>query len=855
MTAINITDWLIMRPKWLQAAAKHYITFGEFDDTSIGRYAILCQQEADNEFPEIDYHFSDNTFNTKDHEIIRLNSISDIAGVNKLAPKKPLDFGSSNISIIYGNNGSGKSGYVRLLKHICGSRDCTRGLLHKNVFSAEDATPKATVKYYSGKNPVVFNWSGEHICEDLSSVDIFDTSFGNVFIGSENEVCFEPAILLFFSALVDVCERVGNSLDAKAKSLMSKMPIIPQNIVGSNALEWLKKLNANMSSDEIDSNCSFSLEEFNQIHSLQSRLMEQSPNDKAKELLTKRDHLEKIKDLIKIYSNYLSDEECKRIGEEKHFASIKKSAAEAAAKYAFSNSKLEGVASVIWIELWEAARKYSQRIAYKNLEFPAIHKDALCVLCHQPLSVDTIERFISFESYIKGETQKEADHAALDLQNSYEALPSIVSIEELMTKADAAGIDSQDLRQALSEIVKAFQERKTALESIVTSEKLNAFFQIQPLIDELNKIKESYEESGKIYLEDAKKENKTDLQKQLTNLESKKWLSEQKPAIKEETDRLRGLERIQEAKKKTNSTALSRKKGELAELLITESFIQRFNSEIKSLGCSRVKVKLIKSKVVKGKVLHTLQLDGAVHHQLQLNDVLSEGENRIVSIAAFIADVSGKNSPSPLVFDDPISSLDQEFEEAVVQRLCELAKQSQVIIFTHRLSLLGLVQDYAGKVNITPEIICVREETWGTGEPGDTPLFARKPDKALNKLIDENLAKAKKLLTEQGSEVYEPYAKGLCSDFRILLERMIEVELMGDIIQRYRRDVTTKGKIFKLAKITDVDCQYFDDMMTKYSRFEHSQSLEAPVALPKPDELELDFTNLKSWFEEFEKRR
>ena len=75
-------------------------------------------------------------------------------------------------------------------------------------------------------------------------------------------------------------------------------------------------------------------------------------------------------------------------------------------------------------------------------------------------------------------------------------------------------------------------------------------------------------------------------------------------------------------------------------------------------------------------------------------------------------------------FDDPISSLDQDYEESVVQRLCSLATDRQVIVFTHRLSLLGLVQDYAKKTDIGSEVICIREESWGTGEPGDTPLFA-----------------------------------------------------------------------------------------------------------------------------------
>ena len=127
--------------------------------------------------------------------------------------------------------------------------------------------------------------------------------------------------------------------------------------------------------------------------------------------------------------------------------------------------------------------------------------------------------------------------------------------------------------------------------------------------------------------------------------------------------------------------------------MITSAFVERFNTELKVLGASQVKVELVKSKVSKGRVLHTLQLRGA--SQISLVDVLSEGENRIVSIAAFLADVTGKANHAPFIFDDLISSLDQNYEEAVVQRLIELSQDRQVIVFTHCLSLLGTVRHFA----------------------------------------------------------------------------------------------------------------------------------------------------------------
>jgi hypothetical protein len=224
-----------------------------------------------------------------------------------------------------------------------------------------------------------------------------------------------------------------------------------------------------------------------------------------------------------------------------------------------------------------------------------------------------------------------------------------------------------------------------------------------------------------------------------------------------------------------------------------------------------------------------------------------------VALAAFLADVTGKEQPAPFVFDDPVSSLDQPFEEAVVQRIVALSQERQVIVLTHRLSLLGLVQDYAKKAGVKPEVVYIRREDWGTGEPGGTPLFAKKPGKALKALLDR-LPKVRKLLDEHGQEDYDPQAKALCSNFRILVERMVECNLLADVVQRYRRVIKTMGKIDHLAKINTSDCKFIDALMTKYSRYEHAQPIEAPVSMPSPDELETDFKALQAWHDEFEKR-
>ena len=233
-------------------------------------------------------------------------------------------------------------------------------------------------------------------------------------------------------------------------------------------------------------------------------------------------------------------------------------------------------------------------------------------------------------------------------------------------------------------------------------------------------------------------------------------------------------------------------------------------------------------------------------------DILSEGEIRIVALSVFLADVIGGKHSAPFIFDDPISSLDQDFEEAVARRLVKLSKERQVIVFTHRLSFLGFLEESAKKNNIEPDISCVKEEHWGTGEPGYIPLSAQKPDTALNILIEKIPHRI--LLETQGKDAYERDAKSLVSDFRTIIEKVIESVLLVDIIKRHRRQIHSQN-IKDLKKIKNSDCKFIDNLMTEYSSFLHSQSEETPVNLPDPDKLEKDFKSLQKWIKEFRKRK
>jgi energy-coupling factor transporter ATP-binding protein EcfA2 len=845
----SLTKWFSERPQWLQIAATRLLQQSELTDKDVSELATLCQQEADGKLPKTTCSFPATAFSQGAAGTLRLCSISDIEGVNALAPKKPLEFGKGNITIVYGNNGSGKSGYVRLLKHICGARET--GTLHRNVYKPGSAVQKACILFEQDGIPKSHTWSGQGICDDLNSVDIFDTSFGKVFVSSEDEVSYEPPVLSFFSSLILACEKVASALDTEANRHQSKKPNIPADKKVTPEGIWYEALSAKTSTQDIDKHCAFCSADESEMQTLQKRLAEQAPAEKAKQLRKQKQHIDTLVQDAQKYLEQLSDENFRRIIAAKKRSTLKKTAADTAAQKVFSGSELEGIGSDVWKELWEAARNYSVSAAYKEADYPNVSDGSRCVLCHQTLSQEAKKRLISFEHFVKGEMQKAATDATKEYETASQTIEALPTSETLNTRIDAAGIPQDEVASQVTDFFAQLQARKDLLPGIDSEEAIPEPLLSPKWIEEANAHSKSLSELAAKYDEDAKSDNREEIKKKLNSLQARKWLSEHRAAIDEEVTRLKLLNQIQEAKKSTNTMALSKKKGELAEVLITDAFVQRFNTELKTLGAAQLKVELLKTRAPKGKVLHKIQLRGASMNGL--TDILSEGENRIVSIAAFLADVTGKSKHAPFIFDDPISSLDQCYEEAVVQRLIALSHNKQVIVFTHRLSLLGLVKHFADKKSIKSDIVCIRSTDWGTGEPTPIPLSQGDIRSALSTLMNQRYQEAKKAISYCDFERAERELKSICSDFRILVERAIENDLLCGVVQRFQRPVHTL-KLKDLAKLKATDCDLLDSLMTKYSGFEHSQPTESPVVLPTPDDLLADMTSLKIWREEYSKR-
>ncbi len=844
----ELTAWLREQDVWLQIAATRLLCNRQLSNTDIEELSRIIKN------PMLALDAQPGTAIPPqvmtDGAELRLISIGSVEGIDALRPRAPLNFGNENLVVIYGHNGSGKSGYTRIICKACGKPHPEN--LRNNVFAPPPPVRQTCkISYTVGGVHTEVEWTPAAPIEALSAVDVFDTASGRIYLENETEVAFVPPDLSLMADLVKACNRIDAVFLAEQQRLVTALPTLPADLTGTAVATAYLGLTHATTEGEIYTLAEWTLENVQELDALNAALAVADPISSAKKRLEVKRQREMLAHAVSQSLAQLTGAAVELTrGKVTHAADMRRIANEAAEALK-SKSAVVGVGTETWRRMWSAAREFAAAEAYPSRDFPLLEPGARCVLCHQELSDAARDRLAAFESYVSGKIQLDATSAERQLAEHLAKIASRPSADNLQTAAQAAELDPQ-LATLLEECWAELEANLNPLRrggvpcvDYTPSEKVTR------VIDLLHTLARGAETEADVLTRSADPVARQTAESRRKELRAKKWISEQSTAIRTEVERLKRLQTYQQWRRQTTTTGLSRKAGELSETLVTEAYIQRFNAELAHLGAHTIRVELVKTRTERGRAKHGIRLRNATAIDARISDILSEGERRIISLAAFLADVTGRATRSPFIFDDPISSLDQIWEERTIDRLIELSASRQVIVFTHRLSLLGIITDKAGE-NLNS--IHIRRETWGTGEPGEVPLFGKNTRGALNQLKNDRLARARRVLTEHGHDVYYPLGKAICSDIRILTERLVEVVLLADVIQRHRRDIKTRNLIHQLSKITAADCALIDEFMTRYSRYEHSQSNEAPVELPQPTEIGADIDRLLIWQTEFSTR-
>src|SRR5439155_21441649 len=103
-----------------------------------------------------------------------LTAIREPKNINAIGPSECITFNASGLNVIYGYNGSGKSGYARALKKACRTRHTEP--IHPNVFAAAASGPaSARFEWDDSGKPFADSWEdNSEPPAPLSHVAVFD---------------------------------------------------------------------------------------------------------------------------------------------------------------------------------------------------------------------------------------------------------------------------------------------------------------------------------------------------------------------------------------------------------------------------------------------------------------------------------------------------------------------------------------------------------------------------------------------------------------------------------------------------------------------------------------------------------
>jgi len=858
--AQEILNWSSNRPLWQRDALRRIVVKGGLDESDLDELALIAEQQvglgdpcagAPKAVPLAAAHLPASTT----AEAVSLEAITDIENVNALAHGQKLSFERQGLSVIYGDNATGKSGYVRILKKVCRARAAEMPIL-PNVFEAQTTGPaRASVEFVVGTTPIKLPWQEGSASPDyLSVVSVFDSPSAAVYWNNENDVAYLPFGLDLLHKLAEGCDRIRAKLEREQAADSSKLDLLPQDLTETPSGQWLNSISQSTQVSDIDDHASFSVQDAKERRRLDQVLAEQRPEQRAAELEAKGARYGKLRGRLLVLANVVTSTRIEEFEQAHHQLRQAESAAALATAQRFRNLPIPIVGSEAWERLWEAAEEFKREIHASHAGL-TIESPQRCSLCQQILDEDARARFEAFTDYFL--TKSRSDEASR--RGAFEqALIQFTELplgEDLYTEVlDDLRIDDPKVESPICtyleccRAIQAFAEAAESSTELPTRPSL-ATFDPTPLRDTIEQLEAQVQELRAA----SDPEKSKPLRDKAAELKAKAWLADRREQLVAEVQRLDRQAQFQRAIDDTVTTGITRKATELTQQYVTDELRAAFSAELSSITGDPPNVRLVGRPGEKGVSYYRLELYGATVDNGKIDRVLSEGELRAISLAAFLSELSTEETKSGVVLDDPISSLDVHNRERVAERIVKVASERQVIVFTHDLFFLVTLREEARRRGIGWSTSMVVKSRRGAGVVvGDTPWEAKKFSALVGAL--RNQCQQAHAAERNGNLVtFGALQSQICTDLRKTIERAVEEVLLREIVMRYRRQVHVSN-LRELDAIEKDDLELLDRLMTRYSSYEHSQTPESRVPPPSIDQVERDVEDLDAWAKAFRKK-
>ncbi|MBX2979189.1 MAG: AAA family ATPase [Flavobacteriales bacterium] len=791
-------------------------------------------------------------------EVIALKEMKDLNDVNCIPANQVLPFATTGITVIYGGNGSGKSGYARVLKRACRSRDKTESV-HPNANDPARATavPTANIVIEVNGADVSLTWSRDAVSPDrLSAISVFDAKCARAYLTEEQEVAYLPMGLEIMEALANrLIPALSQKLEAAITAVNTNKDAFQQLNGPTQVGALFARLSHETPEDSITKLGTLSAAEKLRLTQLNSALAQVDPAAKSQELSLAVQRFKALGEAVIQPEKWVNENSIAKL-KGLDDAVVLTTQLEAAAANALTKGEelLPGTGGPVWKALFEAARKFSTEQAYHGHDFPYTDNAAVCPLCQEVLN-DGADRLKRFEKYVKDDVSKKAKEAA-DALNVAKGKIEAASMSVGMDATLRAEIATHDEALAISidnwaeSIVK---RRDWMLASLETHSWLNVPALAPCPRSSIRSLAARQLILARSYMKASDPEAKKMLEAERNELASRQALAQILQPMLDLLQRMKTRKLLEDAKSGLGTTAISRKAKELASSAVSKDLKDALDAELVKLNVTHIRTKL-KERNDRGKMLLQLVLD--MPTAKKLDEILSEGEQRSIALASFFAELSLANHTCGIVFDDPVSSLDHWKRRDVARRLVEEARKRQVIVFTHDTSFLGQLSDEIEAAGIPSNSSHLQ---WLNSTPGNVMSGLPWDHQGYKERIDKLEKTQTKLAKAWPAYPGEEDIRNMRSAYdglRATLERVIQDVVFNGAVKRYRDWI----RVDALEEVVGFDQREYEMIDKLHSRSSdvvsaHDPSSAKAAPVPTPAELANDIASLKALVEATMNRR
>ncbi len=755
-----------------------------------------------------------------------ISKLSEVRGVNALVPGSVIE-PHAGLTVIFGENGTGKTGYARIFKALAKSR--TDGEILADVAAEAPEEPSAKILYALGDDEDEFAWGGEHGVAPFTRISIFDSPSVSYHVDTDLEYVYVPAALSLFNyartAIREVQNRIEDrivALNTGSAVLLDRFPrdsSVYTQIETLGAATDLDALKAKASQDsDIDSR----IADIRQtVAALESDVLPSQISSCQHEVRVLDQASEMASGLLEIdvpkYNASLMTQNQLR-GDYETFRSE-----------LFAAASLPAEPEETWSTFVEAGEAYRRHLTSVDA-----HDGDHCLYCRQILEQPARELLSKYAEYLE-------DKISADLREVDSELKAVADSVGNLARADVRSFlaehESAEIKPAFYEALATVAKARDTLEDAISK---GASCDDKPGDIPLSQgvLLKATEAASSLLAE-----LRAQAADQGATLEQKKAELAEAIAAAELTRSWGAIEvRVAEAKEANRLQQLqSRFRGllrgltdltkEASDQLVNQNFESLFLEECKALRAPELKVQFV-GREGKPQRRKTLTAD------LKPSLVLSEGEQKVLGLADFLAEARLAGITAPVIFDDPVSSLDHRRVREVAERLIVLSQSNQVIVFTHDILFATTLYALSEKGNNFAYFEMTDEGGKGKVSRGSHPASEsiatiRKDINAIIQTANGEAGQARVALVRQGY-----------SRLRAWCEVFAETDLLAGVSRRYEPNIRMTNlaniKVEKLSEAISTVNAVFEDAC-RYTEA-HSQPLATLGVAPSLEGLEADWT-------------